>query len=111
MGGLVLGLCLKKYAPDVHFDIYESATELGELGAGMTMSLRTWSMIKELGIVEELLPTTGTQAFAGMLLSIVMFVHTRSSDIWRVWCRFSSCLPEGRRGPRCRCVRAATVCV
>nr|VWO96890.1 Mannitol 1-phosphate dehydrogenase [Ganoderma boninense] len=27
--------------------------------------MRTWSIIKELGIVEELLPTTGTQAFAG----------------------------------------------
>lgn len=70
MGGLVLGLCLKKYAPDVHFDIYEAAAELAELGAGISMSPRTWSMIKELGLVDELLPTTGTQAPTGTLLSI-----------------------------------------
>ncbi|KAM5540139.1 hypothetical protein V8D89_006279 [Ganoderma adspersum] len=59
MGGLVLGLCLTKYAPDVRFDIYESAMELAELGAGISMSPRTWSMIKELGLVDTLLPTTG----------------------------------------------------
>ncbi|PIL34430.1 hypothetical protein GSI_03205 [Ganoderma sinense ZZ0214-1] len=65
MGGLVLALCLKKYAPDVRFDIYEAAAELAELGAGISMSPRTWLMIKELGLVDELLPTTGTQAPTG----------------------------------------------
>ncbi|KAM5540138.1 hypothetical protein V8D89_006278 [Ganoderma adspersum] len=71
MGGLVVGLCLKKYAPDVHFDIYEAATELTELGAGITMSPRTWSMITELGLGEELLPATGTQAPTGAFPSTV----------------------------------------
>ena len=61
MGGLFLGLCLKKYASDVDFDIYEAATELTEIGAGITMSPRTWSIMKELGLREEILPTTGTQ--------------------------------------------------
>ncbi|KAI1789077.1 hypothetical protein LXA43DRAFT_594825 [Ganoderma leucocontextum] len=60
MGGLVLGLCLKKYAPDLDFDIYESATELTELGAGISMSPRTWSIIKMLGLGDELITTTGT---------------------------------------------------
>lgn len=61
MGGLVLGLCLKKYAPDVHFDIYESASELTEVGAGIGMSSRIWSIMRELGLEDELLTITGTQ--------------------------------------------------
>ena len=40
MGGLFLGLCLKQYARDVEFDIYEAATELAEVGAGAGMSPR-----------------------------------------------------------------------
>ena len=70
MGGLVLALCLKKFAQDVHFDIYESATELTEVGAGISMAPRTWTMIKELGLGDELLPTTGTQAPTGTLSPI-----------------------------------------
>lgn len=35
MGGLILGLCLREYAPDVQFDIYESAAELAEVDAGI----------------------------------------------------------------------------
>ncbi|PIL34427.1 hypothetical protein GSI_03202 [Ganoderma sinense ZZ0214-1] len=61
MGGLVLGLCLKKYAPDVHFDIYESAAELTEVGAGIGMSPRIWTIMKELGLDEELLTIAGMQ--------------------------------------------------
>ena len=69
MGGLFVGLCLKKYAPAVHFDIYEAATELTELGAGITMSPRTWSLMAELGLRDELLPTTGTQDPTGAWIS------------------------------------------
>ncbi|PIL34400.1 hypothetical protein GSI_03175 [Ganoderma sinense ZZ0214-1] len=62
MGGLVLGLCLKKYAADtVHFDIYESAAELTEVGAGVGMSSRIWSIMRELDLEEELLTITGTR--------------------------------------------------
>ncbi|PIL34399.1 hypothetical protein GSI_03174 [Ganoderma sinense ZZ0214-1] len=62
MGGLVLALCLKKYAAaSVHFDIYESAAELTEVGAGVGMSPRVWSIMRELGLEEELLTITGTK--------------------------------------------------
>ena len=71
MGGLVLGLCLKKYAPDVHFDIYESASELTEVGAGIGMSSRIWSIMRELGLEEELLTITGTQDRGGTLVAII----------------------------------------
>ncbi|KAM5540137.1 hypothetical protein V8D89_006277 [Ganoderma adspersum] len=61
MGGLGLGLCLKKYGPDVHFDIYESAAELTELGAGISMSPRTWSIMKEIGLEEAIFAIMGSQ--------------------------------------------------
>ncbi|KAM5540134.1 hypothetical protein V8D89_006274 [Ganoderma adspersum] len=61
MGGLVLALCLKKYAPDVRFDIYESAHELAEVGAGIGMSPRIWSLMKELGLENDLLAIQGTE--------------------------------------------------
>ncbi len=66
MGGLVLGLFLKKYAPDaIRFDIYESAAELTEVGAGVGMSARIWSIMRELGLEEDLLTIAGTQDSTG----------------------------------------------
>ncbi len=73
MGGLVLGLCLKKYASDVRFDIYESATELTALGAGISMLPRTWSIMKELGLEDKTLAITGTQDPAGTSLLLSHF--------------------------------------
>ena len=66
MGGLVLALCLKKYAPDVDFDIYESASELTEVGAGIGMTPRIWWIMKDLGLEDELLTITGTKDRDGM---------------------------------------------
>ena len=66
MGGLVLALCLKKYASDsVRFDIYESASELTEVGAGVGMSMRIWSIMRELGLEDDLLTITGTKDRTG----------------------------------------------
>ncbi|KAM5540130.1 hypothetical protein V8D89_006270 [Ganoderma adspersum] len=65
MGGLVLALCLKKYAPGVDFDIYESASELTEVGAGIGMTPRIWWIMKDLGLEDELLTITGTKDRAG----------------------------------------------
>ncbi|EJF62089.1 FAD/NAD(P)-binding domain-containing protein [Dichomitus squalens LYAD-421 SS1] len=65
MGGLVLGLCLKKYALDVQFDIYESAAKLTEVGAGVLMSPRIWTIMQELELEEELVKVTGAVDRAG----------------------------------------------
>ncbi|EJF57443.1 FAD/NAD(P)-binding domain-containing protein [Dichomitus squalens LYAD-421 SS1] len=65
MGGLVLGLCLKKYASDVRFDIYESAAKLTEVGAGVALSPRIWTIMQELGLEEELVKVTGAVDRAG----------------------------------------------
>ena len=75
MGGLVLALCLKKYAPDVRFDIYESARELTEVGAGIGMTPRIWSLIKELGLEDELLTIQGTQEDDGMCFLTTSFAR------------------------------------
>ncbi len=69
MGGLVVGLCLKKYASDVHFDIYESAAELSEVGAGIGMSPRIWTIVRELGLEDDLLTITGVRSRDGALFS------------------------------------------
>lgn len=68
MGGLVFALTLKKYAPDVRFDIYESASELTEVGAGVGMFPRIWSVIKDLGLEDDLLTIQGTEDCNGMPL-------------------------------------------
>nr|VWO96893.1 Mannitol 1-phosphate dehydrogenase [Ganoderma boninense] len=73
MGGLVLGLCLKKYAPGVHFDIYESAAELTEVGAGIGMSPRIWTIMRDLGLEDELLTIAGTQDREGTGIPFSIF--------------------------------------
>ena len=67
MGGLLLGLCMKKYASNVEFDIYESATQLTEVGAGVGVPPRIWTILKELGLEERLLEIAGPAGDAGML--------------------------------------------
>ncbi|KAI1789080.1 FAD/NAD(P)-binding domain-containing protein [Ganoderma leucocontextum] len=81
MGGLVLALCLKKYAPDAHFDIYESAAELTEVGAGIGMSPRIWTIMRELGLADELLTITGTGDRGGSSLSILKGDEGRIVDV------------------------------
>ena len=89
MGGLVLALCLKKYAPDVRFDIYESAPELTEVGAGIGMSPRIWSLIKELGLEEELLTIQGTEGREGTSLFLVLTCRSLNGP------RFAKAPPSG----------------
>ena len=91
MGGLVLGLCLKKYAPDVHFDIYESASELTEVGAGIGMTHRIWSIMEELGIQDEVVAITGTRDRNGT--SPDLFGMSPPTQRVRC-CRFPSELPQ-----------------
>ncbi|KAI0824329.1 FAD/NAD-P-binding domain-containing protein [Trametes gibbosa] len=57
--GLVLAIALEKYAPDVDFQIYESATELAIVGAGIAFQPRSWYIIQELGLEADMLKFTG----------------------------------------------------
>ncbi|TBU21578.1 FAD/NAD(P)-binding domain-containing protein [Dichomitus squalens] len=60
LGGLLFALFLQKHAEDIEVDIYESAHELTELGAGVAMWPRVWELIKYLGLEEELLEISGS---------------------------------------------------
>ena len=103
MGGLVVALCLKKYAPDVRFDIYESAPELTEVGAGIGMTLRIWSLMKELGLEEELFAIQGTRDRDGMHLSPPLTSQHHMSARVPWGCRFELLVSKGRRGASGRC--------
>lgn len=98
MGGLILAHCLKKYAPDVHFDIYESAAELTEVGAGIGMSPRIWAIMKELELEDELLTITGTRDREGTL-----FPFSCACCDLKCGVRSRCPRPEGRRRAQRRC--------
>ena len=59
LSGLALAISLQKFAPDVDFEIYEGATELAEIGAGIGIAPRTWAMVQALGIEDALLNIAG----------------------------------------------------
>lgn len=62
LSGLLLAVALQKYAPDVEFDIYEAASDLSEIGAGIGLHFRTWNILQALGLDEALLKVAGDDA-------------------------------------------------
>ncbi|PIL34307.1 hypothetical protein GSI_03082 [Ganoderma sinense ZZ0214-1] len=76
LGGLIFALLMQKHAPDtVEVDIYESAHELAEIGAGVAMWPRIWEIVRYLGLEDELLEISG----AGRLGALPM-VFTKSDE-------------------------------
>ncbi|KAA1470047.1 FAD/NAD-P-binding domain-containing protein [Dentipellis sp. KUC8613] len=53
IGGLTLAATLGKYG-DIPVDIYESATEIGTIGAGLLVWKRTWEVMQQLGLQAEM---------------------------------------------------------
>ncbi|KAI0825625.1 FAD/NAD(P)-binding domain-containing protein [Irpex lacteus] len=53
VGGLILAVILSR-SPHISVDLYEAASELKEIGAGIGMWPRTWKIAKKLGLAEEL---------------------------------------------------------
>lgn len=77
IGGLLLGLLLQRDASDLQVDIYESAAELTELGAGIGMWPRSWEIVRELGLEDELRQVSGANDGAGAYRSAsVRYVFT-----------------------------------
>lgn len=64
IGGLTCALALAKYG-DVQVDVYESASQLAEVGAGIGIFPRPWKVIKALGIDQELLQRTESEVKDG----------------------------------------------
>ncbi|TFY64904.1 hypothetical protein EVG20_g5781 [Dentipellis fragilis] len=53
IGGLTLAATLGRYG-NTPVDIYESATEIGTIGAGISVWRRTWEVMQRLGLQEEM---------------------------------------------------------
>ncbi|KAL1714947.1 hypothetical protein EV715DRAFT_180355, partial [Schizophyllum commune] len=54
IGGLVAALCLARY-PDINVTVYEGASRLAEVGAGIGFWPRPRDILKRLGLEEELM--------------------------------------------------------
>ncbi|KAF9017208.1 salicylate hydroxylase [Hymenopellis radicata] len=54
IGGLVCALALSR-CPDIEVDVYEAASQFGEVGAGVSVFPRPWKILKWLGVDRELL--------------------------------------------------------
>ncbi|KIY62359.1 salicylate hydroxylase [Cylindrobasidium torrendii FP15055 ss-10] len=53
IGGLATAVALSKY-DDIDLDLYEAASKLTEVGAGVVVLPRTWDVLEKLGISEDL---------------------------------------------------------
>lgn len=60
MGGLTCAVALSKY-PDVDVDVYEAAATLTANGPGVGVWLRTWRILQQLGLDQELAEIIGIQ--------------------------------------------------
>ncbi|KAH9939779.1 FAD/NAD-P-binding domain-containing protein [Epithele typhae] len=74
LGGLLLALFLQREAPDLQVDIYESASELTELGVGIGLWPRSWEIIRELSLEDEL------RRISGATDGAVLPIHYRKAD-------------------------------
>ncbi|KIY70414.1 FAD/NAD(P)-binding domain-containing protein [Cylindrobasidium torrendii FP15055 ss-10] len=57
IGGLLAAVALSKHE-DIELDLYEGASRLAEVGAGVGMFPRPWRILEQLGLDEDLLKTT-----------------------------------------------------
>ena len=60
MSGLLFAIALRKLAPDVEYEVYEGATHLSEVGAGVSTQERSWYIMQALDLDESLLAISGT---------------------------------------------------
>ncbi|KAF9454477.1 FAD/NAD(P)-binding domain-containing protein [Macrolepiota fuliginosa MF-IS2] len=70
IGGLVLAVALSKY-PDIEVTVYEAASKLAEVGAGVGIFPRPWEIIRKLDLEEELLRVTEIKRQEGPVRTFV----------------------------------------
>lgn len=71
LGGLLLALFLQREAQDLQIDIYESTSQLTELGVGIGMWPRSWEIMRHLGLQDELRQVSGTNDGGGMSIFLL----------------------------------------
>ncbi|KAI0751200.1 FAD/NAD(P)-binding domain-containing protein [Daedaleopsis nitida] len=59
LSGLTFAIALQKYAPDVDFTIYEGTSQRAEIGAGIGMQQRPWTIMRALGLDGDLSHISG----------------------------------------------------
>ncbi|KAJ7625713.1 hypothetical protein FB45DRAFT_922131 [Roridomyces roridus] len=64
IGGLTLALALSQY-PDIDVEVYEAATSLAEVGAGIGVFPRPWKILRMLGLEDDLLMTCEKKPLEG----------------------------------------------
>ncbi|KAF8217130.1 salicylate hydroxylase [Mycena galopus ATCC 62051] len=64
IGGLTLAVALSQY-PDIEVELYEAATTLTQVGAGVGIFPRPWKIIQLLGLEKDLLETTELKPVQG----------------------------------------------
>ncbi|KAI0750646.1 FAD/NAD(P)-binding domain-containing protein [Daedaleopsis nitida] len=75
ISGLAFALALQRYAPDVAFEIYEGASQLSEIGAGVGIQPRTWAIVQALGLEDAMARISGDEAE-----STIAIVHRKSDQ-------------------------------
>ena len=87
---------MQKYGNDIEVDIYESATKLTEVGAGIGMWRRVLDILKYLGLEDDLREISGARDSTRELLStrvpVFFIAHVFG------FLSTSRALPQGRRG-------------
>lgn len=59
IGGIVAAYALGRH-PDIDVDVYEGASQFGEVGAGIAVIRRSWAVLTMLGLESDLLPLTNS---------------------------------------------------
>ncbi|KXN84136.1 Salicylate hydroxylase [Leucoagaricus sp. SymC.cos] len=76
IAGLVLAVALSKY-PDIEVTVYEAASKLTEVGAGVGIFPRPWEIIRKLDLEEDLLKATEIKRQEGPVRT---FVYRKSDS-------------------------------
>ncbi len=60
IGGLTLAAALSR-SPEIEVHIYEAASRFSDIGAGLGMWKRTWNVMEELGLGDDLSAMIGRE--------------------------------------------------
>ena len=81
LSGLAFAIALQRYASDVEYEIYEGASQLSAVGAGVGVQPRTWTIMQALGLEEALLKISGDEAeSSACFLPPVVLFHPHVPD-------------------------------
>lgn len=81
IAGLSLAVTLGKYSQIV-VDIYESAQEMGTVGAGLVVWKRTWEVMRQIGLDVEMTKRGISHPSDGQSLFVFITVRSVTELLW-----------------------------